>query len=424
MRRQTALALAGLAAAFALTLWLDPWADQRINDLFVYRTFAEPVLHGALPYREVFFEYPPLAAPAIALPGVVGTGEHAFELAFAGWTLLLAAAVLLLCGSLAVRSGGSRRAAMLAIAAAPLLCGAMLRTHFDLAPIALTLAALLLLLHHRPRAGMSVLGAAVMTKGFPIAVAAVALAWLAGRGQRRAALQGALALALVVAGLAGVALAVSPSGAVDAARYQLERPVQVESPPALLLLALDGLGVGTAESVKSHRSDGLEHPVAGELAAAFQLAIVAVVALLALGAYRRPGPRQLVLASLAAVAAFAVLGKLLSPQFLIWTLPLGALAIAWGERALAAVVAAATALTLVEFPSRYFDLVAREPFPLAVVALRDVALLAAVVLALRRLQVPRTTSWRIPVARPSGPASTSTALSHGSSSEVSKRTWV
>ncbi len=427
MRRDAALALCGLTVAFAVTLWVDPWADQRVNDLSVYRSLAEPVLHGSLPYRDVFLEYPPLAAPAIALPGLAGTGEPAFRLAFAGWALLLAAAVLLLCGGLAARTGGDRRAAMLAVAAAPLLCGAMLRTHFDLAPVALTLAALLLLVRGHPRTGMGVLGAAAMTKGFPVVAAPVALAWLAGRGERRGALEGAAALGLVIVALAGVALVFSPSGPYGALRYQLERPVQVESPAAMIVLALDAVGAGRAESTTSHRSDGLEHPLAGELAAAFALALLAVVALLVWRVARRPEPRALVLAALAAVAAFAVLGKVLSPQFLIWTVPLGALALAWRERALAAAVAAATVLTLVEFPSRYVDLVAREPFPIAVVALRDVALLAAVIFALRALrpaQVPGRRSWRMAVARPSGPASISTALSHGSSSEVSKRTWV
>jgi hypothetical protein len=424
VRRDTALALAGLTAAFALTLWLNPWADQRVNDLFVYRSFAEPVLHGGLPYRDVFLEYPPLAAPAIALPGLAGTGESAFRLAFAGWTLLLAATVVLLCGALAERTGGDRRRAVLATAAAPLLTGAMIRTHFDLAPVALVLASLLLLLRDRPRLGLAVLAAAVMTKGFPVVVAPVALAWLVGRGERRPAMEGAAALALVVLALAAVAVSISPSGASEAVRYQLDRPVQVESPPALLVLGLDGLDPGHAQSVKNHRSDGLDHPAAAGLALAFELALVALVAVLALRAARRPEPRTLVLASLAAVAAFAVLGKVLSPQFLVWTLPLGALALAWDELVLAGTVAAATLLTLLEFPSRYFDLVARRPFPLAIVTVRDALLLATVALALRGLQVPGTRSWRIAVARPPASASTSTAFSHGSSSEVSKRTFV
>src|SRR5918999_592598 len=108
-RRDTAAALLLLAAGWAATLWLAPFSDERVNDLFVYRQFAEPVLDGALPYRDVFFEYPPLAAPAIALPGLIGTGEEVFRAAFSAWTLLLGAAVVVLCGMLARRTGGDRR---------------------------------------------------------------------------------------------------------------------------------------------------------------------------------------------------------------------------------------------------------------------------------------------------------------------------
>jgi hypothetical protein len=93
-----------------------------------------------------------------------------------------------------------------------------------------------------------------------------------------------------------------------------------------------------------------------------------------------------VLASLAGVIAFALLGKVLSPQFMIWALPLGALAFAWRSHALAAAIAIAAVLTLIEFPAHYFDVVAREPLALALVALRNAALLAAVVLAVRELQ--------------------------------------
>ena len=95
--------------------------------------------------------------------------------------------------------------------------------------------------------------------------------------------------------------------------------------------------------------------------------------------------RALVLAALAAVVAFAALGKVLSPQFLIWVLPLGVLAFAWRMHLLAAAVAAASALTLVEFPARYADVVAREPVALWLVAARDALLVVAVALAAREL---------------------------------------
>jgi hypothetical protein len=360
-----------------------------VNDLFVYRTFAEPVLAGELPYRDVAFEYPPLAAPAIALPGVIGTGEDAFRVAFAAWTLAAAAAVVLLCGALARATGGDARRAVLGAALMPVLCGALVRTHFDLFPVALLLAGLLLLCLERPRAGLAVLGLGAMTKGFPLVAVPLALVWLFARGLRREAWQAGLACAAVLAAVAGAALAVSPGGAVDAVTYHLDRPVQIESSPALVLLGLDATGLGKAESVSSHRSDGLLHPAGDAIASLFSAAFVALVAFMWvwLGRRRRT-PRELVIATLSAVVAFALLGKVLSPQFLIWVLPLGALAFAWRMHALAAAVAVAALLTQVEFPAHYFDVVAREPLAIGLVVLRNLALLAVLVLGLREL-LPR-----------------------------------
>jgi hypothetical protein len=204
--------------------------------------------------------------------------------------------------------------------------------------------------------------------------------------------------------------------------------VQVESLPGGGLLLLDELGAGDAESVKSHRSDGLEHPAGEALAAvglAAMLALLALLTALAAGARSTPrgaaapregrplapgeppapcDARRLVLASLAAVAAFAVLGKVLSPQYMLWLVPLGALAFAWRLHALAAAVAAAAVLTQVEFPARYFDLVDREPFPIAVVAARNLVLLAVLVLALRALRSARQQQLLDPQRPPAGVA--------------------
>jgi uncharacterized membrane protein len=385
--RTAALALLLLAAGWAATLWVSPWSDVRVNDLFVYRVFTEPLLDGGLPYRDIFLEYPPLAAPALSLPGLLGTGEETFRWAFAGWTFLLAAAVVLLCGALAARTGGDARRALLAAALMPLLCGAMVRTHFDLAPVALLLGALLLLVSGRPRSGMAVLGLAAMTKGFPLVAAPVALAWLATRVDRRTLVQAAAALLAALALPTAAAVAMSPSGAWEAVTYHLERPVQVESLPASGVLLLDELGAGDADSVKSHRSDGLEHP-AGDPMTIFCLAVMLGL-IVFVTARARGGPRNLVLASLTAVAAFAALGKVLSPQYMLWLVPFGALAFAWRLHALAAATAAAAVLTQIEFPARYFDLVDREPFPVAVIALRNLVLMAVLVLALRALRSAR-----------------------------------
>jgi Glycosyltransferase family 87 len=370
--------LAALAGSWAVTLWVMPWSDERVNDLFVFRTDAGWFLDGMLPYRDVLFEYPPLAAVPIGLPGVAGTDASTYRWAFALLMLGLAACVLLLVRALARRTGGDERLAVAAVALAPLVTGAMIRNHFDLLPVALLLAALALIARERAVAGFAVLGAAAMTKGFPLVVAPVALAWLRGR----AALRGAVALGAVMVVLVAAAVALSPSGALDAIRYQTDRPVQVESLPALAVRAVDP----NAPPVSSYRSDGLDSPAGGPFTAAFAALGLAAVALLSVGAARSGrDPRTLVLASLGAVAAFATFGKVLSPQYLVWVLPLGALALAWRKWALAGAVGAATFLTFLEFPSRYFELVAGRPLPLAIVALRDCVLVAVVALALREV---------------------------------------
>ena len=374
-------ALALLTGSWAMTLWVFPWNDERINDLFVFRTDAAWFLDGLLPYRDVFLEYPPLAAPAIGLPGVFGTDASPYRWTFALLMLACAVAVLFLVGALARRTGGDERLAMLAVAVAPLVTGAMIRNHFDLLPVALLLAALLLIVARRTTWGFVVLGVATMTKGFPLVVAPVALAWLAARGERAAAVRGAVALAAVCAGLAGVAVGISPSGAWNAVRYQTDRPLQIESLPAIGVRVIDSLGGAEAVPVKSFRSDGLEHPAGDALAAVFALIGVAAIAALAFGAARRPDERALLLGSLGAVAAFATFGKVVSPQYLVWVLPLGALALAWRKYVLAAAVGLATLLTFVEFPARYEDLIERDGFAIGVVTLRDLVLVSVVALA-------------------------------------------
>src|SRR3954453_15969034 len=87
---------AALLGSWALTLWVMPWSDERVNDLFVYRSYADLFLDGLLPYRDVGFEYPPLAAPVIGLPGLAGTVAEAYHWTFALLMLVCFFAVALL----------------------------------------------------------------------------------------------------------------------------------------------------------------------------------------------------------------------------------------------------------------------------------------------------------------------------------------
>ena len=382
-----------LGAGFlVVTFGPRPFSGAEHSDLPVYAYYADLMLQGDLPYRDFAFEYPPLAAPLMALAGIAGTGEREYELAFAALTFGLACSVVLLIGAVASRTGGDRRTALLGGAVAILLCGALIRTRFDLAPVALTLGALLLLSTARPRAAFALLGLGALTKGFPLVVAPVALAWLVTRGERRTALGGAAVLVATLVAVGGAATALSPDGFGDSLRYHLDRPAQVESSPAVVLTALEAVGIGDAGAEQSFGSAGLRHPQSRLVLALFTGLLACVVVLLAgamtLSRRGPPGSRELVLASFAAIAAFAVLGKVLSPQFLIWVAPLTALAASWRMYPLAAVLAAAQVLTLVEYPGLYDELERNEHGAVLVVGLRNAMLCAAIALALRCLVLP------------------------------------
>ena len=386
-----ALALTGLAVSFAAVLLVPPWSDERFTDLPVYSGYAAAILDGDLPYRDLAFEYPPLAAPLMALPGIVSTRDEPYRLLFAALALVLLAGLALVAARLAAATGGRPLVAGLAVAVAPLLTGAMIRTHFDLAPTLLLAAAVLALARARSSLGLALLGVAAMTKGFPLLAAPVALGWLWAGGRRREAWRAGLVLAGVLGAVAVAAAALSPGGALDAVRYHLDRPVQVESAPASVLFALGALGGERPEAVGGFGSDNLEHPAAAAVAAVFTgLGVGALVALVLAAAARRGDLRALALAMLAVPVAGMAFAKVLSPQFLVWALPLLALAAALRERALAGTLAAATVLTLAEFPSRYADLVAGDAIPVALVAARNVLLVGAVALVLRALG-PRAT---------------------------------
>ena len=236
-RRWWTAAGALLLLSWAAVLWLDPFADERFTDLLVYASYAKDFLGGALPYRDFGFEYPPLAVLVMGLGGVFGTDYETYRAVFAGLMLLAAALLMVGCAALAARTGGDVRRAALAAALAPLLTGAMIRTHFDLVPVLLVVAALLAIVRDRVSLGFALIGIGAVTKAFPLVLAPVALAWLLAQNRRRDAARGAIALALTVAAVLGAAYALSPGGVELAFEYQTDRPVQVESAPAVVLRA-------------------------------------------------------------------------------------------------------------------------------------------------------------------------------------------
>ena len=156
--------------------------------------------------------------------------------------------------------------------------------------------------------------------------------------------------------------------------------MQIESTPATVLFALGGSDVtGTNLRPDRFKSNGLDGGHAPEVQRLFALLLVGALCWIVALAARARDARHLVLCGFAALLAFVSLGKVFSPQYVIWLAPFAALAWVWGRRAVALLVGAAIVLTHVEFPSRYFDLINEQHGVILVVAARNALLLAALV---------------------------------------------
>ena len=110
---------------------------------------------------------------------------------------------------------------------------------------------------------------------------------------------------------------------------------------------------------------------------------------------RGPADRErLVRYAAACVCAFIAFGKVLSPQFLIWLIPLVPLVRGRRGAIASAVLLAALLLTQLYFPYRYWDLVNDfAPLPSWLLLARDltlVALIAVLAVPTPRLARPRS----------------------------------
>jgi hypothetical protein len=323
IRRHFALAVAAVAVVVFLGCCLFVRGglldSTPYGDVHLYAEYGHNMTSGQLPYRDFFDEYPPLAQPLFVLVRLLpGSYDHAFR-----WTMALcgAAALVLLTFSL-VRLGASRR--RLAVAAttaavAPVLVGPIFLNAYDFWPALLTAAALFAFVHRRERATYLLLALAVAAKVYPIVLLPLALIETWERGGRllvrRAALWfvGTLLVVHVPFAVAG------PGGLRYSYWVQLKRGLEVESLGAAVLLVLDRLGLHDSALVASLSTD-VAGRIASVVAALTSLVALAAVLGVAWVYYRRRGDP--LVAAAAAVVGFVAFGKVISPQYVDWLVPL------------------------------------------------------------------------------------------------------
>jgi hypothetical protein len=354
------------------------------NDLAIYRDAGEAILRGQIPYRDFFIEYPPGSLPVFVPPALFSVDKAGYIALFASEMALVLVAALVLTALAARKLWGlwAWPVPALTFVAAAIMLYPVAVTRYD-AVVALTLAVAAIgaaLGGRYVYLAYASLGLGAAAKLVP-ALATVPLA-------RRDAARGYAVFFGVLVLFFAPAVLLGGDRFLNSFAYHAERGLQVESLAASILMKLgwvtgisfeygafevQGKGVGLASS--------LSLPMTGVL-----LLITALVM------YRRRGrldagrfPRY----AAALILAFMLGSKVLSPQYMIWLLPIVPLGVGGLAGAGVSLIFLAACWTTTQvFPIHYGDLLnGRYPGPDLLLARN---LLLVILWALLLFLPPRT----------------------------------
>lgn len=366
------------AASRAALLFVGLSAFHRdlVHDVRIYAGWSEVIAGGQFPVDDRW-QYPPLAAVVMYVPRLL-------PMAYLPAFILLALLADLLILVILLRRGETRAGAWTWVAGLALL-GPLTHMRYDLFVTVFAVAALMFLPGRRLFGALAAIGA--MLKVWPVLL-------LLGLPRERRSI-GAL-MSFTATALAVLACgALFAPGQLGFLRGQQSRGIEIEAVAAAPWQAARLLGHPTKIV---HEYGCAQFAGLTALAPFCTVATLIGLALVTVLALRRPPaawtPATACDVALAATLVATVTSRVLSPQYLIWVIGIGAAALAHSnsrQRPAVAAILLAALLTQFVFPIGWQDLTSRHPGHLAVIALvaRNLLLVAATLLAITRLWQPR-----------------------------------
>ncbi len=324
--RATAAALVCVLHLAVFVPTIGDWSSVLVND---FAPQAQAIKGGDLPYRDQDIEYPPLSVPVLIAPIYLGDSTQDFVDGFM-WEMLAFDLGMVVLIALALPGDAKRVLSAVGIytVGVVILSGVVLEhslidfgplalQRFDLVPALFVLAAVLARDRGRSATWSGLLSIGVAIKAFPLFLYPALLR--GERNLRRVVIAGAIPLLLCAA-----AVLIMGDEFGSAITYHTQRALQVESLAASPFEVAHVLGSPGITSVVGH--GGFEIRSSGGDFARWISVVVGAAAYLGLvwaGWRSRASNLALVTALLTVLVVFA---PVLSPQFLLWILPVSACA--------------------------------------------------------------------------------------------------
>jgi hypothetical protein len=334
-----------LAVLFVLSRIAIVWALTPEEDMKVYERAGRALIGPQTIYVDQTLEYPPGVLPFFLLPGLLSENTEAFGVVYATQLALIEALLCLGIFFLARRGLARKRQSddlrgCLAVAAylvASTLLSAFVLDRLDLMVGAVVVGMVMLALRRDQfRWGAEVLLAAgVFFKLTPLLLMAPLFlhrvkteAEEADGLDFRAGLISLGAFAAPLAGFSGLAFSVWGKAWLGLFSYHTERGLQIESMMSSLLMVVERIFEFGLVAEDKFGAIHVHHLLEDRLAQSWILLFGAAVGLLWMHWVNREkrdpapwGPADLVEGSILVLGVFMLLNKVLSPQFLLWILP-------------------------------------------------------------------------------------------------------
>lgn len=305
------------------------------TDIHIYFSYAGKILSGLFPYRDFGLEYPPGALPFFVLPRLFTNDLMTFRQLFVAEMMLVDLLSLLLVLWYWRMNGFSEKFVYLAglmFTTLPVVLGLLTYQRYDLVPAVLVLGVIILFVKGRHTPAWILLGFAFAVKLYPLILAPVLLiASYKQKKLRNDLLKGVPAAAAAAAAVWLPFMLRAGSEFWVFLTYHAERGIQLESLYSSFIVAANFLGYPAATAF-SFGSWNVESAVSSQLARSSFVVMLLLMILVLVHCWlvvKRPYWTVLDLPRLSVlmVLAFIIGGKVLSPQYLLWVLPLLAIAL-------------------------------------------------------------------------------------------------
>ncbi|MFJ4845887.1 MULTISPECIES: glycosyltransferase 87 family protein [unclassified Streptomyces] len=356
----------------------------------IYHGWYDVLRSGTFPLHDVTWQYPPAAALAVLSPGLLPFLDYTTAFFWLASVADVVTFAMLLHGS---RGEGRRQAGVWVWVVGVPLLGPTAYARYDVMVTAVAVAALLATVR-RPRVAGALIAFGAMLKVWPVLL-------LTGVRDRRV-----WTAAVAGAGVLALGFWLWMPGAFAFLRFQGERGTEVESLGSLVFHIARHHGWQGQVLLNYGSVEFLGPYVALVSDIALTLTVTAFAWLLLWRLRARTLDAATPFdAAFTAVLLFTTTSRVISPQYMIWLIGMAAVCLTLRASVMAVpavLVIVATGVTLYEFPIRFGDVVTSTPLGITLLVVRNGLLVAACVVACRRLW---TSTARDPGPFPTAPVS-------------------